>query len=56
MTRETNGTAPDLIVLGRDHEGKARAARFPANQANLVVPPLAAGERKNIGPAAGTES
>ena len=37
MTRETNDTAPDLIVLGPDDEGKPRAARFPADQANLVA-------------------
>ena len=29
--------APDLIVLGPDDEGKPRAARFPAGQANLVA-------------------
>jgi hypothetical protein len=37
MTKEPNGTAPDLIVLGPDDEGKPRAARFPAGQANLVA-------------------
>ena len=37
MTKEPNGIAPDLIVLGRDEENKARAARFPASQANLVA-------------------
>ena len=37
MTKETNGTAPDLIALGRDEQGKPRAARFPANQADLVA-------------------
>ena len=37
MTKETNGTGPDLIVLGPDDEGKPRAARFPAGQANLVA-------------------
>ena len=37
MTKEQNGIAPDLIVLGRDEENKARAARFPASQANLVA-------------------
>ena len=36
MTKEANGTAPDLIVLGLD-EGKPRAARFPASQADLVA-------------------
>ena len=29
MTKEANGTAPELIVLGRDEQGKPRAARFP---------------------------
>jgi hypothetical protein len=37
MTKEANGTGPDLIVLGRDNEGKARAAQFPASQADLVT-------------------
>jgi hypothetical protein len=37
MTKEPNGTAPDLIVLGPDDEGKPRAARFPAGQADLVT-------------------
>ena len=38
MTRETNGTAPDLIVLGLDDEGKPRShARFPTDQADLVA-------------------
>jgi len=37
MTKELNGTAPDLIVLGPDDEGKPRAARFPAGKANLVA-------------------
>jgi len=37
MTKESNGTAPDLIVLGPDDEGKPRAARFPASQTNLVA-------------------
>jgi hypothetical protein len=37
MTKESNGTAPDLIVLGPDDEGKPRAARFPAGQASLVA-------------------
>ena len=32
MTQQTNGTGPDLIVLGRDEEGKPQAARFPASQ------------------------
>jgi hypothetical protein len=37
MTKESNGTAADLIVLGPDDEGKPRAARFPASQTNLVA-------------------
>ena len=37
MTKEPNGTAPDLIVLGPDDDGRLRAARFPAGQANLVA-------------------
>ncbi len=43
MSKETNGTGPDLIVLGPDDGGKPRAARFPAGprfpagQANLVA-------------------
>jgi hypothetical protein len=37
MTKETNGTAPDLIVLGPDDDGKPRAGRFPASQADLVA-------------------
>jgi hypothetical protein len=37
MTKESNGNAPDLIVLGPDHQGKPRAARFPASQADLVA-------------------
>ncbi len=28
---------PDLIVIGRDEQGKPRAARFPASQADLVA-------------------
>ena len=28
---------PDLIVLGRDEQGKPRAARFPVSQADLVA-------------------
>ena len=28
MTKEANGTAPDLIVLGPDDDGRPRAARF----------------------------
>ena len=30
MTKDTNGSGPELIVLGRDEEGKPQAARFPA--------------------------
>jgi hypothetical protein len=37
MTKEANGTTPELIVLGWDDEGKPRAARFPVGQADLVV-------------------
>jgi hypothetical protein len=37
MTKEVNGTTPELIVLGWDDEGKPRAARFPVGQADLVV-------------------
>jgi hypothetical protein len=37
MTKETNGNAPDLIVLGPDDDGKPRAGRFPASQADLVA-------------------
>ena len=36
MTKEANG-GTELIVLGRDEEGKPRAARFPAGQADLVA-------------------
>ena len=37
MSQQTNGAGPDLIVLGRDEAGKPQAARFPANQADLVA-------------------
>ncbi len=37
MTKEANGSGPELIVLGRDDDGKPRAARFPASQADLVA-------------------
>jgi hypothetical protein len=37
MTKETNGNALDLIVLGPDDDGKPRAGRFPASQADLVA-------------------
>jgi hypothetical protein len=29
MTKDTNGAAPELIVLGRGEAGKPQAARFP---------------------------
>ena len=37
MTKDTNGSGPELIVLGRDEAGKPRAARFPAGHDGLVV-------------------
>ena len=37
MTKQTNGAAPDLIVLGRDEAGKPQAARFPASQSDLAT-------------------
>jgi hypothetical protein len=37
MTKETNGTGADLIVLGRDEAGKPRAARFPSGHDGLVA-------------------
>jgi hypothetical protein len=37
MSKEPNGTTPELIVLGRDEAGKPRAARFPAGHDNLVA-------------------
>jgi len=37
MTKEANGTTPELILLGRDDGGKPRAARFPVGQADLVA-------------------
>jgi len=37
MTKEGNGTGPDLIVLGLDEERKPRAARFPVSQTDLVA-------------------
>ena len=37
MSKETNGTGPDLIVLGRDGSGTPHAGRFSAGQANLVT-------------------
>ena len=37
MTKEANGSGPELIVLGRDEAGKPRAARFPTGHDNLVA-------------------
>ena len=37
MTKATNGTAPELIVLGRDEQGRPHAARFAANEANTLA-------------------
>jgi hypothetical protein len=37
MTKEANGAGADLIVLGRDEQGKPQAARFPANQSDLAT-------------------
>ena len=37
MTKNTNGSGPELIVLGRDEAGKPRAARFPTGHDNLVA-------------------
>ncbi len=37
MTQQTNGTSPDLIILGRDEGGKPQAARFPASQLDLAT-------------------
>ena len=37
MTKDTNGSGPELIVLGRDEAGKPRAARFPAGHDGLVA-------------------
>jgi hypothetical protein len=37
MTKEANGNRPELIVLGRDDQGKPQAARFPSDQADLVA-------------------
>ena len=37
MTKDTNGNGPELIVLGRDDNGKPLAARFPSDQASLVA-------------------
>ena len=35
MTKDTNGSGPELIVLGRDEAGKPRAARFPTGHEGL---------------------
>ena len=37
MTKDTNGNGSELIVLGRDDNGKPLAARFPSDQASLVA-------------------
>jgi hypothetical protein len=37
MTKDTNGSGPELIVLGRDEAGKPRAARFPTGHDGLVA-------------------
>jgi hypothetical protein len=37
MTKDTNGSGPELIVLGRDEAGKPQAARFPAGHNDLVT-------------------
>jgi len=37
MTKQANGSAAELIVLGTDDQGKPRAARFPKDQADLVT-------------------
>ena len=37
MTKEANGSGPELIVLGRDEAGKPRAARFPTGHDGLVA-------------------
>jgi hypothetical protein len=37
MTKDTNGSGPELIVLGRDEAGKPQAARFPAGHHGLVA-------------------
>ena len=37
MTKDTNGSGPDLIVLGRDEAGKPRAARFPTGHDGVVA-------------------
>jgi hypothetical protein len=37
MTKDTNGSGPELIVLGRGEAGKPQAARFPAGHNDLVT-------------------
>ncbi len=37
MNKEPDDTTPDLIVIGRDEQGKPRAARFPAKQTNVAA-------------------
>ena len=37
MSKQANGSAPELVVLGRDDQGKPRAARFPSDQASVVA-------------------
>jgi hypothetical protein len=37
MSKQANDSAPELVVLGRDDQGKPRAARFPSDQANVVA-------------------
>jgi len=37
MSKQANGSSPELVVLGRDDQGKPRAARFPSDQANVVA-------------------
>ena len=37
MTKDTNGSGPELIVLGRDEAGKPQAARFPAGHIDVVA-------------------
>jgi hypothetical protein len=37
MSKDTNGSGPELIVLGRDEAGKPQAARFPAGHHGLVA-------------------
>jgi len=37
MTKQANGGAPDLIVLGLGEAGRPQAARFPASQSDLAT-------------------